>query len=287
VVNITNESNIAESVGRTESCISPFINKVCDEQEVKCIDCSELVLELLQARTEILSLEKSIGLVDGFVNGGDVMLKNVENVKECEKSECRSCVRWKQELKSVVIELNSLKEIIKILKEELESIGIEVKNRLGTTQNKYNVNDNSEDDWNLMNLEHAMKKRNLPRYLPVPVLTSNRFSVLGNSQYTCESVSEQPQIIPTWSDMMMSRQRRGAYGRRQITNRMPVVKDCSNLPSNSDAGETSSSIKTGNQIVGKPKADLKKKDETQDINYWGQPRKRMCIRCKVQLGKWF
>jgi predicted phosphodiesterase len=51
--------------------------------------------------------------------------------------------------------------------------------------------------------------------------------------------------------MMMSRQRRGAYGRQQITNRMPVVEDCSNLPSNSDAGETSSSNKTGNQIVGK------------------------------------
>jgi hypothetical protein len=53
---------MVESVGRTESCISPFINKVCDEQEVKCISCSELGLELLQARTEILSLEKSIGM---------------------------------------------------------------------------------------------------------------------------------------------------------------------------------------------------------------------------------
>jgi hypothetical protein len=76
---------MAESVGRTESCISPFINKVCDEQEVKCVGCSELGMELRQARTEILSLEKNIGMADGFVNGGDVVLKNVENVKECEK----------------------------------------------------------------------------------------------------------------------------------------------------------------------------------------------------------
>jgi hypothetical protein len=172
-----------------------------------------LGLDLLQAKTEILSLEKCIGMTVGFVNGGDGVLKNVENVKECEKSECRSCMRWKQEIKNVVAELNSVKEIIKILNEELESIGIEVKNRLGTTQSKYNVNDNSKDDWNLMNQEHAMKQRNLPRYLPVPVLTSNHFNVLDNSQYTCESVSAQPQIIPTWSDMMISRQRRGTHGR--------------------------------------------------------------------------
>jgi hypothetical protein len=35
-----------------------------------------------------------------------------------------------------VIELNSVKENIKILKEELESTGIEVKHRLDTTQSK-------------------------------------------------------------------------------------------------------------------------------------------------------
>jgi hypothetical protein len=154
-----------------------LLTKLCDEQEVKCIGCSELGLELLQARTEILALEKSIGMAEGFVNDGDVVLKNVENMKECEKSESRCCMKWKQEIKSVVTELNYVKEIIKILKEELESIGNEVKNRLGTTQSKYNVNDNSEDDWNLMNQEHATKQRNLLRYLPVPVLTSNRLKV--------------------------------------------------------------------------------------------------------------
>jgi hypothetical protein len=58
---------------------------------------------------------------------------------------------------------------------------------------------------------------------------------------------------------MMSRQRRGTYGRWQITNRMPVVKDCSNLPSNRDVGEISSSYKTGNQIVGKQSQKLTSK----------------------------
>jgi hypothetical protein len=37
---------------------------------------------------------------------------------------------------------------------------------------------------------------------------------------------------------------------------MPVVKDCSNLPSYSDAGQTSSSNKAGNQIVGKQNQKL-------------------------------
>jgi hypothetical protein len=44
-------------------------------------------------------------------HGGDV-LKKVENVKECEEKEF-VLWRWKQELNSVVIKLNSVKEIIK------------------------------------------------------------------------------------------------------------------------------------------------------------------------------
>jgi hypothetical protein len=40
---------------------------------------------------------------EGCDNGG-VVLKNVENVKECERKECRCCARWKEEVNSVVIE---------------------------------------------------------------------------------------------------------------------------------------------------------------------------------------
>lgn len=43
-------------------------------------------------------------------------------------------MKWKQELNSVVTELSSVKEIVKMLKEELESIGMEVKNGVGTIQ---------------------------------------------------------------------------------------------------------------------------------------------------------
>jgi hypothetical protein len=41
------------------------------------------------------------------------------------------------EIETRIKKCNSVKEIIKILKEEVESIGIEVKNGLGTTQSKY------------------------------------------------------------------------------------------------------------------------------------------------------
>jgi hypothetical protein len=54
---------MAEGVGCFERCISPFVNKISDKQEVKCISCAELRLELLQVKTEILSLEKIIKML--------------------------------------------------------------------------------------------------------------------------------------------------------------------------------------------------------------------------------
>jgi hypothetical protein len=59
---------MVESVGRLGSCISPFDNKISDKQEVKCIGCSELRIELLQAKTEILLLEKIIKMLQEELN---------------------------------------------------------------------------------------------------------------------------------------------------------------------------------------------------------------------------
>jgi hypothetical protein len=103
-------------------------------------------------------------------------------------------VRWKQELNSVVTELNSIKENIKI-----DSVGMEVPTfystySVGTIQSKNNVSDYSEDDWNLMNQKYATKQRNRLRYIPVPVVSSNCFSILEFSQHTFEIVGEQPPI---------------------------------------------------------------------------------------------
>jgi hypothetical protein len=154
-------------------------------------------------------------------------------------------------LNSVVTDLNSVNEIIKILKEELDCVGMEVRNGVGTIQSKNKVSDYSEDDWNLMNQKHTTKQRNFSRYIPVPVITSNRFSVLENSQHSCEIISRQPPIKSSWSDAVMSRQKKVAYGKQQNISRIPVIKNCSNLPCNGDACETSSSNLTGNQEVGK------------------------------------
>jgi hypothetical protein len=43
------------------------------------------------------------------VFSGVIVLKNVENGKECEKKGYWCCMRWKQELNNVFIELNSVK----------------------------------------------------------------------------------------------------------------------------------------------------------------------------------
>jgi hypothetical protein len=49
---------MAERVGCLENGVSSFVNKLSDKHEVKCLGCSELRMELLQAKNEILSLEK-------------------------------------------------------------------------------------------------------------------------------------------------------------------------------------------------------------------------------------
>jgi hypothetical protein len=61
-----------------------------------------------------------------------VVLENVKNVNEREEKECGCCVKWKEELNSVVIELGYIKAAVKMLKEDLEIIGIEVRNGVGT-----------------------------------------------------------------------------------------------------------------------------------------------------------
>jgi hypothetical protein len=58
---------------------------------------------------------------------------------------------------------------------------------------------------------------------------------------------------------------------------MPVVKDCSNLPSNSDAGETLSSNKIGNQRVDKQSQKLtSRKKMKQKILITGDSHGREC-----------
>jgi hypothetical protein len=63
-----NVSMMADSVGCLESYISTFVNNRSDKQEVKCIGCSELRLELLQVKTEILSFEKIMKMLQEQLN---------------------------------------------------------------------------------------------------------------------------------------------------------------------------------------------------------------------------
>jgi hypothetical protein len=59
---------MAASEGCCESCIASFVTKLSDKEEVKCIGCPELRVELLQAKNEILSLEKIIKMLQEELN---------------------------------------------------------------------------------------------------------------------------------------------------------------------------------------------------------------------------
>jgi hypothetical protein len=136
-----------------------------------------------------------------------------------------------------------------------------------------------------MNQMYDMKQRNLP----VPVVNSNPYSVLENPQHTFEIVSEQPLTIPTWPYAGMSRQKRVAYGKRQSISRIPVVKNCSNLPCNSIACETSSSNLTGKQEVGKQsKKQTSAKKKNHKILIIGDSHGRECAsKVKYNLDNGF
>ncbi|XP_033608380.1 uncharacterized protein LOC117282525 [Cryptotermes secundus] len=60
--------NMADGAVRQDSCVSTFLSNRCEIQEVNCISCEELSLELLQAKTKILSLEKIIKMLQVELN---------------------------------------------------------------------------------------------------------------------------------------------------------------------------------------------------------------------------
>jgi hypothetical protein len=53
-------THMADTEGRNDSCLSSFDNLTSVEQDGKCLGCSELRLELLKIKTELLSYEKII-----------------------------------------------------------------------------------------------------------------------------------------------------------------------------------------------------------------------------------
>lgn len=119
-----------------------------------------------------------------------------------------------------------------------------------------------------MNQKYTTKQKTLLRYISVPAVTSNRFSILENSQHTCENVSEQPQITSSWADVVMSRQNRVACGKRQNTSRIPAAKNCSNLPCKCKRSKKLTSAKRAKQ----------------DFNYRGR-HGRVCaskVKCNLE-----
>jgi hypothetical protein len=79
---------MAEGVDHLESCIYPFVNKISSKQDVKCIGCSELRLELLQVKTEILSLGKIIKMLQEELNMKRISSNDGSTVQGKHVDEC-------------------------------------------------------------------------------------------------------------------------------------------------------------------------------------------------------
>jgi hypothetical protein len=94
---------------------------------------------------------------------------NVENKKASDEEECRCCERLKLEMNSVVVNLKSAMEIIRILKEELDSGIREVRNSAGTTQSKYySDSDSSNSDETWFQVQRNLKSEN-PTVKQLPI----------------------------------------------------------------------------------------------------------------------
>jgi hypothetical protein len=74
---------MAESVGCLESGVSSFVDKL-----VKCLGCSELRMELLQAKNEILLLEKIIKMLQEELNMQRTSSNNESTVQRGLADEC-------------------------------------------------------------------------------------------------------------------------------------------------------------------------------------------------------
>jgi hypothetical protein len=118
------------------------------------------------------------------------------------------------------------------------------------------VGNYSEDNWNVINKKYAVKQRNLPSYVQVPVVTSNRLSILENPQHVNEMLGERPQSKSSWAGVVWSRQKRAAYGKWQNRSGVPVANTCSSLSRKSDACDSPSPNKTAKQAVSKQSKKL-------------------------------
>jgi hypothetical protein len=105
------------------------------------------------------------------------------------KFECQNCVVVEEQLKEVLMELRSAQLIIKLLQEELN------KNRKRGNIEPPSIGvrecsvENNHGDWNLVNSNHVPKTANILRHIPVPVETSNHYSLLDNLQGTSRNLS--------------------------------------------------------------------------------------------------
>jgi hypothetical protein len=114
--------------------------------------------------------------------------------KEILENECRGCARLKSEVNRVTLELESAKEIIRILKEELESAVMEVRNTKSPILNK----DNKSEPCRVERSQfQSQKNNNRERGDKINDKLKENNEILAKTGYSDEVVTKSKEVAKT------------------------------------------------------------------------------------------
>jgi hypothetical protein len=162
---------------------------------------------------------------------------------EISQIECQCCAKLKVELNSVTLELESAKEIIRILKEELGVSNMEIGNNTAIARNTDDTDigtDSSRDErsWNLVQRNrHKETKAKKKDYIEVSLRANNRFEVLTNLNETwkpAETVNGTRPILSTHSNNNGGKETPSTRKHDLAVNYIPVIVNGKKATYNSD-----------------------------------------------------
>jgi phage terminase small subunit len=165
---------MADEANITAEQAHPFLTNTDIKTVLACANCVLIkrqvddallqlksLIELLQQDDEELKRANHEGrkeekMADSVGYLGD-KLNITKGRKEILENECQGCVRLKLEVNHVTLELESATEIIKILKEELESVVMEGRNTKSFIFNKDSKSDSCCDEGNQINIKKKLQ----------------------------------------------------------------------------------------------------------------------------------
>jgi hypothetical protein len=102
------------------------------------------------------------------------------------KFDCNNCARLEKQVEKAVDELCSAQLLIDFLQADLNKYAERVKAVVMPPSGLSEIREcsvrNSNGSWKIVNSKHTIKPSNLPKCVPTPVISSNRYSLLDNIQ---------------------------------------------------------------------------------------------------------